>query len=62
MFATMQLPKTVLKRDGSLMPFDAYKIRNAIAKAAAATGNEMSTAATDLATEEIGRASCRERV
>ncbi|MGI6441151.1 MAG: anaerobic ribonucleoside triphosphate reductase [Peptoniphilaceae bacterium] len=56
MFATMQLPKTVLKRDGSLMPFDAYKIRNAIAKAAAATGNEMSTAATDLATEAVLRA------
>lgn len=38
-------PKSIIKRDGSHMPFDAYKIRNAIAKANAMIPSETMTEA-----------------
>ena len=44
----------IIKRDGSIRGFDAKKISLAIAKAAKATG--------EFDSEQIGRASCRERV
>ena len=48
-----QCPPNVLKRDGSVMPFDTDKIRNAIEKAARATGNEMTSVHIDRATEAV---------
>ncbi len=55
MLTTQYLPRNVLKRDGSVMPFDAYKIRNAIARAAEATGDEMTGEATDQVTRSVLR-------
>ncbi len=47
-------PVSVIKRDGTVMPFDGFKIRNAIAKAAMATEEEtMSQSAIDAVTSHV---------
>lgn len=52
MLITMNLPPKILKRDGSVMPFDADKIRHAIAKAAVTT-DEMPPASADRVTRTV---------
>lgn len=49
----MEGPVRVIKRDGGAMPFDAFKIRNAIQKAADATQEGIQASALDLLTADV---------
>src|SRR3970282_1289178 len=53
------LPVQVLKRDGALRPFDGAKIRSALARAGAATGEYGMDAAARLAAHVVAQVAAR---